>query len=198
MSPSLRGRGLKCHIVWRWVCINQVALFTRAWIEITYRISFYSTIPGRPLYEGVDWNDSRVAHHYPDSMSPSLRGRGLKSPLSRFVLSAIGRPLHEGVDWNTWLNIWQTTLRVALFTRAWIEIRLLLVRVQVYWGRPLHEGVDWNNDCTSHFYFYHWSPSSRGRGLKYHICMGVTFLAHVALFTRAWIEIHRTRKRPFG
>ena len=33
---------------------NIVALFTRAWIEINYKPSGKPENPGRPLYEGVD------------------------------------------------------------------------------------------------------------------------------------------------
>ena len=33
------------------------------------------------------------------------------------------------------------------------------------------------------------SPSSRGRGLKYHVKSGLNIRKLVALFTRAWIEI---------
>ena len=35
-----------------------------------------------------------------------------------------------------------TYLCVALFTRAWIEIRLNLEEITFKNGRPLHEGVD--------------------------------------------------------
>ena len=36
-----------------------------------------------------------------------------------------------------------------------------------------------------------WSPSSRGRGLKYSVELEVNSYMDVALFTRAWIEINR-------
>ena len=55
---------------------------------------------------------------------------------------------------------------VALFTRAWIEIKVLLyVVVSVK------------------------SPSSRGRGLKFCLWQYHSHKGEVALFTRAWIEI---------
>ena len=31
---------------------------------------------------------------------------------------------------------------VALFTRAWIEIRIIIYKEENQHGRPLHEGVD--------------------------------------------------------
>ena len=56
--------------------------------------------------------------------------------------------------------------RVALFTRAWIEIFL-----------------------SFHCLYYNASPSLRGRGLKYRWNVLLRFKPKVALFTRAWIEI---------
>ena len=121
----------------------------------------------RPLHEGVDWNYGNIWHRIQQKC----------------------RPLHEGVDWNTSFPIYDeahraspssrgrglkylqyfksvTKLRVALFTRAWIEIRFVVSE----FGIPK-------------------SPSSRGRGLKYHITPLKDCYQHVALFTRAWIEI---------
>ena len=57
--------------------------------------------------------------------------------------------------------------RVALFTRAWIEIRRGYQKSDSGYG----------------------SPSSRGRGLKYLKKLHRHNLDTVALFTRAWIEI---------
>ena len=120
-----------------------VALFTRAWIEIS-PVSVSITISvGRPLHEGVDWN-RQSAKHWPWQER---------------------RPLHEGVDWNAHIKWYSACWRVALFTRAWIEIshrRRLILQSSVAlftraWieirlpkndkkgrSRPLHEGVDWN------------------------------------------------------
>ena len=55
-SPSSRGRGLKCSLYDTSELVDEVALFTRAWIEIEY----------------VTNCDLR------HSWSPSSRGRGLK------------------------------------------------------------------------------------------------------------------------
>ena len=57
-------------------------------------------------------------------------------------------------------------LPVALFTRAWIEIRLNLEEIT-----------------------FKKSPSSRGRGLKLQCSAVDGYTRGVALFTRAWIEI---------
>ena len=150
------------------VVCARVALFTRAWIEIEPITVRDDNRQGRPLHEGVDWNKSTLSCILVCVMSPSSRGRGLKynlgfemsfllpSPSSRgrglksFIAqtnkSFAGRPLHEGVDWN---NIFKF--------RHIYNI-----------GRPLHEGVDWN-------------------------FLGDLAVLQdlVALFTRAWIEIHR-------
>ena len=56
---------------------------------------------------------------------------------------------------------------VALFTRAWIEMAIVLLYSVI---KVL-------------------SPSSRGRGLKSIACCVAMFWQNVALFTRAWIEI---------
>ena len=78
--------------------------------------------------------------------SPSLRGRGLKL-----------------------LSIWKsrTAPLVALFTRAWIEI--LQMKAYRLWKtrRPLYEGVDWNTKLLKIKIVNIWSPSLRGRGLKF-------------------------------
>ena len=100
-SPSLRGRGLKSWYSLHILSVSCVALFTRAWIEISYRTqadAFFRASPslrgrglksrgtflckaeqlGRPLYEGVDWNILYLLYCINLITSPSLRGRGLK------------------------------------------------------------------------------------------------------------------------
>ena len=99
-SPSLRGRGLKYSQSIVWQRRNIVALFTRAWIEITASTVASPAVAValftrawieiesvylrdnesfcRPLYEGVDWNVNMM-------LLPSL---------------SECRPLYEGVDWN--------------------------------------------------------------------------------------------------
>ena len=53
-SPSLRGRGLKYRCYSNNNRPIKVALFTRAWIEISIVCNHKTHIFGRPLYEGVD------------------------------------------------------------------------------------------------------------------------------------------------
>ena len=124
-SPSSRGRGLK------WLSekvkdnLLQVALFTRAWIEIwwvhelvrSFDVALFTrawieikrlrrhTRPkqSRPLHEGVDWN----------------------SVFYWKFATRLCRPLHEGVDWNIDKHFKCFCNFVALFTRAWIEMYLL-------------------------------------------------------------------------
>ena len=83
---------------------------------------------------------------------------------------------------RAWIEIehqqeYEKLIKVALFTRAWIEIADGLA-VRVVYG----------------------SPSSRGRGLKF--CEISIYLVNitVALFTRAWIEIvlHPTHKYAYA
>ena len=53
-SPSSRGRGLKYRLLRHPQIQSQVALFTRAWIEILQFLDRYGKVVGRPLHEGVD------------------------------------------------------------------------------------------------------------------------------------------------
>ena len=218
-SPSLRGRGLKWydnHLIYH---ANQVALFTRAWIEI--EVSYICRIRSdcRPLYEGVDWNGMRIRHRYyydsrplyegvdwndetsaeelRNDLSPSLRGRGLKSPNRNNPNAVLSSPSLRGrglkslclrnttssycvaLFTRAWIEIDFVMLSicsklVALFTRAWIEMLLLLAILFFIVSRPLYEGVDWNNAINKHFYG-----------------------GEVALFTRAWIEILHSTHSSF-
>ena len=121
----------------------RVALFTRAWIETGSSTATAAPKRGRPLHEGVDRNTGELKLALDGLESPSSRGRGSKpsgwflvqaecrSPSSRgrgskpqsAVLSCCddGRPLHEGVDRNNPRAREGRDIRVALFTRAWIE-----------------------------------------------------------------------------
>ena len=58
--------------------VLRVALFTRAWIEINLWQADGNEGDCRPLYEGVDWNFVLIIINSICSASPSLRGRGLK------------------------------------------------------------------------------------------------------------------------
>ena len=98
-SPSLRGRGLKYHIDKLRFDLDAVALFARAWIEITPFDYVYTTVYVALFARAWIEIFSSIAE-YNAAVSPSLRGRGLNYHI-------LGSRLHHGV---------------ALFTRAWIEI----------------------------------------------------------------------------
>ena len=144
-----------------------VALFTRAWIEISKT----------PLYCGSFW-------------SPSSRGRGLKSfpiwYISGCIIVALftrawieiswgrisvkgirGRPLHEGVDWNAHCCIFIMICKSRPLHEGvdWNVSKYL--KAKSLYRRPLHEGVDWNVNVIVSLHRNYVSPSSRGRGLKY-------------------------------
>ena len=122
-----------------------VALFTRAWIEMTCGIIAY----GR-------------------NASPSSRGRGLKYHNASSPLYI--RP-------------------VALFTRAWIEIRIIIYKEEISMMSPSSRGRGLKLLVCTLMVLFTVSPSSRGRGLKYNSTINIKRCNIVALFTRAWIEI---------
>ena len=119
-SPSSRGRGLKSEVAKMLPGIVNVALFTRAWIEIA-RTDFL-----------------------PDNLvSPSSRGRGLKS----IVRKKDGKYYVVALFTRAWIEILEILENrqaqyVALFTRAWIEIGSRRCVSSYSRCRPLHEGVD--------------------------------------------------------
>ena len=76
-------------------------------------------------------------------MSPSLRGRGLKFKYVHRVCIVFVVALFT----RAWIEIKYFVLRyipyqVALFTRAWIEIDKSLIIIISIFSRPLYEGVD--------------------------------------------------------
>ena len=182
-----------------WIEINKdsfisdgdiVALFARAWIEINPLSRLSERKRGRPLCEGVDWNNGAGLH--PEKSwgrlfarawiemppyflsatigikSPSLRGRGLKSFSKQpFILYLTSRPLCEGVDWNDIFAIAGDTRKLSPSLR----------------GRGL------KFDMMKLIRKTERSPSLRGRGLKYEACQNIAPEGEVALFARAWIEI---------
>ena len=128
----------KKNLVW-------VALFTRAWIEITSALCFYRPLQRRPFHEGVDWNCVGVG----------------------CVLVHICRPFHEGVDWNFVLGESHFIWVVALFTRAWIEIVYRWVYKQWLYVALFTRAWIEMKKRTERFCVRKSSPFSRGRGLKY-------------------------------
>ena len=82
---------------------------------------------------------------------------------------------------------------VALFTRAWIEIRMAHIRNITLCKVALFTRAWIEINPPPLKKLRKKSPSSRGRGLKCAYVYGVVFVRKVALFTRAWIEIYLYR-----
>ena len=104
--------------------------------------------------------------------------------------SVISHPLYEGVDWNVkMLQEIRMHQKVALFTRAWIEIMADQMPETTVAGRPLHEGVDWNcisggrSDTKERVVLF------TRAWIEIYSSAGKTSYKAVALFTRVWIEI---------
>ena len=100
-----------------------VALFTRAWIEIGGDNVVDFIIYGRPLYEGVDWNSYDASKDALYNRRPLHEGVDWNPGFITSTCGGLSRPLHEGVDWNIVFYLSLLYMyKVALFTRAWIEI----------------------------------------------------------------------------
>ena len=103
---------------------ERVALYARAWVEICNLCIGAGRQKCRPLREGVGRN---------------ILGRA--SPIKY-----IRRPLREGVGRNGARAIWYLTgLPVALYARAWVEIDLMIEKMNDLESRPLREGVGRNH-----------------------------------------------------
>ena len=97
VSPSSRGRGLKYikHFIQHHCA--PVALFTRAWIEISQYITYH--LPKMsPSSRGRGLKSLLIFSFVSLYTSPSSRGRGLKWHSCRCEWRHASRPLHEGVD----------------------------------------------------------------------------------------------------
>ena len=182
-SPFSRGRGLKSMTEYMKEDVKLVALFTRAWIEIRWDSFRYGRLYSRPFHEGVDWNH--------------MEHRRLLWQKQVALFTRAWIEINLGFEMSF-------LLPVALFTRAWIEILQIKPVMPTAKRRPFHEGVDWNMTNTKTPIPTARSPFSRGRGLKFKVRAAWTISAQVALFTRAWIEIHLYRpwrtsasSRPF-
>ena len=165
-----------------------VSLFTREWIEIP--VSFVIVTI---------------------SLSPSLRGSGLKSCYYYSTTKrALSLPLYEGVDWNTITSVELKLRKVSLFTREWIEMQTFIkciacarslplyegvdwnrwwgVEMDLCNGLPLYEGVDWNACCFEGLQLVFGLPLYEG--VDWNLpCRTCRDCHLVSLFTREWIEI---------
>ena len=188
-SPSSRGRGLKCkygivnhnavtrrplhegvdwnRLIRQNVNVFQVALFTRAWIEIIPKCPLLSAVKSRPLHEGVDWNRRLDPFWVCVYKSPSSRGRGLKLRYMTSLIPKCPSPSSRGRGLKYHFSV----------------IKCELVRSPSSRGRGLKFFAKINRLTQSS------SPSSRGRGLKSTVLDELLLNNNVALFTRAWIEM---------
>ena len=158
---------MKCQNKYYIYLLNYVALFTRAWIEIS----------GKDL--------SIIA------IDVALFTRAwIEIPLPRRAVFVIFVALFT----RAWIEMYHivdenTVREVALFTRAWIEISEQVIAPAMQAQSPSSRGRGLKLFSCHFIYRNPRSPSSRGRGLKFFrhgICCR---LQKVALFTRAWIEI---------
>ena len=167
-SPSSRGRGLKY--------LPQPFIACYTW---------------SPSSRGRGLKSSTATSTMPSSMSPSSRGRGLKyqsddnTIFCRKSPSSRGRGLKCPI-----IGFGCYRRKVALFTRAWIEIaaerRLIFAAARVALFTRAWIEI---SCCRRHATRTARSPSLRGRGLKYDSSLYFIQHVYVALFTRAWIEI---------
>ena len=103
----------------------QVALFTRAWIEIEKNPSKSEKNPRSPSSRGRGLKLFSLGCADERHTSPSSRGRGLK-----YNVGNIGNGYTSvALFTRAWIEIrcgkfWKCKLCVALFTRAWIEIAI--------------------------------------------------------------------------
>ncbi len=187
-SPSSRGRGLKYIITFICAYLRQVALFTRAWIEISWLYLLCQTHSVALFTRAWIEIAPCVYYQYPTVVAlftrawieilsadaaPALRLVALFTRAWIEIISVDasitvcgGRPLHEGVDWNSrQLSVLPTEFCRPLHEGVdWNKVFVIIVYQNI--SRPLHEGVDWNCVCTGINTPLAASPSSRGRGLK--------------------------------
>ena len=119
-----------------------VALFTRAWIEMFVRWSICAC-SSSPSLRGRGLKSYSLTENQTLPESPSLRGRGLKYR----CYSNNNRPIKVALFTRAWIEIVSIFdiiigQLVALFTRAWIEISIVCNHKTHIFGRPLYEGVD--------------------------------------------------------
>ena len=164
-----------------------VALYARAWVEISQSPNRRPDLFSRPLREGVGRNTTCKAHHLRAGRRPLREGVGrnlrkqkkcakvLRRPLREGVgrntcivqcskRICRGRPLREGVGRNICLSRISFLAFVALYARAWVEIDHSLRPCCLVQRRPLREGVGRNWMVLHMLDMVYRSPSTRGRG----------------------------------
>ena len=145
--------------------------------------------PTSPSLRGSGLKLRMVRPHRRESLSPSLRGSGLKLIIPYLVVLCKCRlPLYEGVDWNVLIAPIRHIIRVSLFTREWIEIRVSS-GIQNRFKSPSLRGSGLKSPTGQGTRWERWSPSLRGSGLKCQPYRQGSCCHWVSLFTREWIEI---------
>ena len=167
MSHSTRVRGLKYFFSDFIFSISEVALYTSAWIEISTASRPRQRKSSRTLHECVDWNNS----------------------VTKADFNSARRTLHECVDWNSEWYWSSKMVRRSHSTRV-RGLKYQRVHECIYHFRSHSTRVRglkywcWGAECGIDK-----SHSTRVRGLKLNLLAMVFILAHVALYTSAWIEI---------
>ena len=145
--------------------------------------------PTSPSLRGSGLKLRMVRPHRRESLSPSLRGSGLKLIIPYLVVLCKCRlPLYEGVDWNVLIAPIRHIIRVSLFTREWIEIRVSS-GIQNRFKSPSLRGSGLKSPTGQGTRWERWSPSLRGSGLKCQPYRQGSCCHWVSLFTREWIEM---------
>ncbi len=213
-SLSSWERGLKCKRIDKIKQDERVALFVRAWIEMSLT-GLYPSLNGVALFVRA-WIEIWSIHHQFNPITRSLSSweRGLKlltslclefqSPVALFVRAWIEIiPVNSDLITSSvalfvraWIEIrlscWTKKLPylVALFVRAWIEINAYIDMPVTVPCRSLRESVDWNSGWCLNGLLWILSLSSWERGLKFAVYPRLLlFFYRVALFVRAWIEM---------
>ena len=128
---------------WNFFVHSFVALFTRAWIEIAVASSVLLRFLRSPSLRGRGLKYLVNNHFLLKTRSPSLRGRGLKSKSLPIFATENGSPSLRGRGLKYPTTPKKVTPKmVALFTRAWIEIQNYHIVFTKARCRPLYEGVD--------------------------------------------------------
>ena len=145
-SPSLRGSGLKLTGIKKEVSSGASPSLRGSGLKSLHKRLKWDGLCRSPSLRGSGskWEAEYNGNHFTES--PSLRGSGLKS---------------------TYLAFGNQMARVSLFTREWIEIRVL-VRINIPCDRsPSLRGSGLKLSANQHLSNQVLSPSLRGSGLKF-------------------------------
>ena len=138
----------------------------------------------------MDWNKILLLPCSSTTLSPSLRGSGLKSPTALCKSVRLGSPSLRGSGLKSkYDKNGKLVKNVSLFTREWIEIQNARITQHPRFKSPSLRGSGLKFAISEQFARNQMSPSLRGSGLK-SISGGISGInTSVSLFTREWIEI---------